>query len=75
MRPTQQNPAGGAVEKEASLHYSNVLLMCTKCNRGVRHGIKVVEKTAKKGAKAGKGSAESQKVRICKKCGETLETA
>jgi large subunit ribosomal protein L24 len=59
-RPTQQNPQGGIVEKELPLHYSNVLLMCPKCNRGVRHGKKMTEK---------------KKVRVCKRCDETLETA
>src|SRR3954454_7645057 len=52
-RPTQQN-AGGIVEKELPLHFSNVLLLCPKCNRGVRHGIKMVEKvSAKKGSAKG----------------------
>src|SRR6185437_2857401 len=41
MKATQQNPQGGIVEKELPLHYSNVLLMCPKCNRGVRHGVKL----------------------------------
>src|SRR5271154_5555448 len=48
-RPTQQS-AGGIVEKELPLHYSNVLLMCPKCNRGVRHGHKWIEKAKGKGA-------------------------
>src|SRR4051812_23768864 len=51
MRPTQQNPAGGILEKETAIHYSNVLLMCGKCNRGVRHGMKM-----EAAGKAGKSS-------------------
>ena len=39
-KPTQTESQGGIVEKELPLHYSNVLLLCPKCNRGVRHGIK-----------------------------------
>ncbi len=75
-KPTQQNPGGGIVEKELSLHYSNVLLMCPKCNRGRRHGIKMADKPAAKGKKAdAKTAAAQQKVRVCKKCGESLETA
>jgi large subunit ribosomal protein L24 len=70
VKPSQQNPQGGILEKELPLHYSNVLLMCAKCNRGVRHGIKLAEKAGKK------GEAKVQtKIRVCKKCGGSLETA
>ena len=75
-KPTQKNPQGGILEKEASLHYSNVLLMCPKCNRGVRHGYKVVKKSAsKKGAKGASDTAKEAKVRVCKRCGESLDLA
>ena len=59
-RPTQK-AAGGIVEKELPLHFSNVLLFCAKCNRGVRHGHKVADK--------------AKKVRICKRCDESLDIA
>jgi large subunit ribosomal protein L24 len=77
LKPSQKYPQGGILEKESSLHYSNVLLMCPKCNRGVRHGYKWIEKSAKKSAKkAESGSAKQQvKVRVCKKCGESLDVA
>ncbi|OFZ56762.1 MAG: 50S ribosomal protein L24 [Bdellovibrionales bacterium RIFOXYC1_FULL_54_43] len=75
-KPTQKNPQGGILEKEASLHYSNVLLMCPKCNRGVRHGYKMVKKSAsKKGPKGASDSAKEAKVRVCKRCGESLDLA
>lgn len=75
-KPTQQNPQGGIVEKELPLHYSNVLLMCPKCNRGVRHGMKLADKAAaKKGAKGEMTAAKQVKVRVCKKCGGSLEAA
>jgi large subunit ribosomal protein L24 len=67
-KPTQGNPGGGIVEKETPVHYSNVLLMCGKCNRGVRHGFKVVEKKTKTGTK-------TEKTRVCKKCNGTFEAA
>src|SRR5689334_13852449 len=67
-KPTQQNPTGGIVEKELSLDYSNVLLMCAKCNRGTRHGAKFVDKAGKKGA-----DAKKIKVRVCKRCGESVD--
>jgi large subunit ribosomal protein L24 len=72
-KPSQQTPGGGIVEKELPLHYSNVLLMCAKCNRGVRHGIKLVDKAA--GKKGDKSAAKQVKIRVCKKCGASLETA
>lgn len=72
-KPSQQTPGGGIVEKELPLHYSNVLLMCAKCNRGVRHGIKLVDKAA--GKKGDKSAAKKVKIRVCKKCGTSLETA
>ena len=56
-KPSQKAPQGGIVEKEASLNYSNVLLLCPKCNRGVRTGCKI---------------SGEKKLRICKKCGESL---
>jgi large subunit ribosomal protein L24 len=67
MKPTQKDPAGGIVEKETPIHYSNVLLMCAKCNRGVRHGFKLVENKTKTGSKITKS-------RVCKKCGEVLDS-
>jgi large subunit ribosomal protein L24 len=69
MKPTQMSPQGGIIEKELPLHYSNVLLMCGKCNRGVRHGHKVSE------AKGKGAETKATKVRVCKRCGGTLEVA
>ena len=65
-RPTAAK-AGGIVEKELPLQYSNVLICCPKCNRGVRHGHKAME--------AGKDQKLQKKVRVCKRCGENLDVA
>lgn len=56
-KPTQKNQLGGIVEKEAPLNISNVLLLCPKCNRGVRIGRSV---------------KNEKKQRVCKKCGEAI---
>ena len=56
-KPSQKSPQGGIVEKEAPLSYSNVLLLCPKCDRGVRVGRKTVG---------------GKKLRVCKKCGEAI---
>lgn len=50
---------GGIVEKEGSIHISNVRLLCNKCNTGVRVGYKVLE--------------DGKKVRVCRKCNEILD--
>jgi len=50
---------GGIVEKEGSIHISNVMLLCNKCNTGVRVGYRILE--------------DGKKVRVCKKCNEILD--
>ncbi len=57
VKPTQKNPQGGTVEKEAWLQLSNILPVCPKCNRGVRVKKQMVKEN---------------KVRVCAQCGEVL---
>ncbi len=59
-RPTQQLPQGGIVEKEAPIHISNVKVVCPKCGRPTRVGIRILE--------------DKSKVRYCKHpdCGEII---
>ena len=61
-RHTRPGPgtAGGILEKEASIHLSNLLLICPKCTETVRVYRKILE--------------DGNKVRICKKCGEVIPT-
>ena len=73
-RPTQK-AAGGIVEQELPIHYSNVLLHCPKCNRGVRHGVKWIEKQKKSAAAGAKKEVRKVKIRVCKRCDESLDTA
>ncbi|GAB6172273.1 50S ribosomal protein L24 [Paradesulfitobacterium aromaticivorans] len=56
-RPSQGNPQGGILEKEAPIHSSNVMLFCPECNSVTRVNIK---------------ETEAGKVRVCKKCGVNL---
>jgi large subunit ribosomal protein L24 len=58
-RPTQKVQQGGIIEREGKLHISNVMLVCTKCDRGVRIGHKFLE--------------DGKKVRMCRRCGEVLD--
>lgn len=50
----QRNVKGGIVEREASLHASNVQLVCPECGRPTRIGRRVL--------------GDGRKVRICRKC-------
>ncbi|NTW70709.1 MAG: 50S ribosomal protein L24 [Eubacteriaceae bacterium] len=58
MKPSQKVQQGGIIKQEGKIHASNVNLFCTKCNKGVRTGSKIL--------------ADGSKVRVCKKCGETF---
>jgi len=58
-RPSSQTRQGGILEKEAPIHASNVMIICTKCNLPVRVGRKLLE--------------DGKKVRYCKKCGELID--
>ena len=58
-RPTRQMQQGGIIEREGKLHISNVMLICSKCARGVRVGHQILE--------------DKKKVRICRRCGEFLD--
>ena len=59
QRPTQKLRQGGIIEREGALHLSNVLLVCGRCDRPVRIGIKEL--------------ADGRKVRVCKRCGEPID--
>jgi large subunit ribosomal protein L24 len=59
VKPGKANPRGGIVEKEAPLAYSNVLVMCGKCNKPARIAMTVDE--------------SGEKHRACKRCGDVLE--
>lgn len=62
-RPSQQNPQGGIVEKEAPIHVSNVMVICPKCSIPARMGTKAVFDETRK---------RKNSVRVCKNCGEML---
>lgn len=50
---------GGIVEKEGSIHLSNVMFVCNKCDGAVRVGYRLLD--------------DGKKVRICGKCQEILD--
>ncbi|MFV8829670.1 50S ribosomal protein L24 [Alkalihalobacterium sp. APHAB7] len=57
-KPSQDNPQGGIVSKEAAIHVSNVMIIDPKTGEPTRIGYKV---------------EEGKKVRIAKKSGEALD--
>ncbi len=57
-RPNQQNQQGGILEIEGTIHVSNLMLLCSKCDKGVRTGTKILD--------------DGSKVRICRSCGEQI---
>jgi len=58
-RPRSQGDQGGIIEKEAPIDVSNVMLVCSKCNTGVRVRTKIL--------------ADKSKTRVCTQCGEMIE--
>lgn len=59
QRPTQRVRRGGIIEREGSLHASNVMLVCGKCDRPTRTSIQAL--------------ADGRKVRVCRRCGEIVD--
>jgi large subunit ribosomal protein L24 len=59
QRPTQKIRQGGIIEREGSLHVSNVMLVCGKCDKPTRPTTQVL--------------ADGRRVRVCRKCRETLD--
>ena len=58
VKPRGVQQPGGIQEKEASIHLSNVLPMCGRCNKPTRVGSRRL--------------AGGEVQRICKRCGEPL---
>lgn len=59
VRPSKKNPHGGIIQFPAPISISNVMLLCPRCNKPTRVGYKVLE--------------NKKKLRICKKCKESVE--
>ena len=59
QRPTQKLRQGGIIERESPLALSNVLVVCARCDKPSRSGIKTL--------------ADGRKLRVCKRCGESID--
>ena len=62
-RPSQRNPQGGIIEKEAPIHASNVMLIDPKQGVPTRVGIQTIQASDK---------ASRNRVRVAKKSGEII---
>lgn len=58
QKPNRENMQGGIVEREVAINSAKVMLYCGKCKKSTRISHKLLE--------------DGAKVRVCKKCGETL---
>ena len=59
QRPTQKLRQGGIIEREGPLALSNVLPICSRCDKPSRTGVKVL--------------GDGRKMRVCKRCGESID--
>jgi len=59
VKPSDKNRQGGIMELEGAMHWSNVLLLCDKCGKGVRIKRKKL--------------ADGKRVRVCCKCNEVID--
>jgi large subunit ribosomal protein L24 len=58
LRRSQQHPHGARIQKEASIHVSNVMLVCPSCSKPAKLGIKRLE--------------DGDRARVCKKCRQAV---
>jgi len=59
MRAMRQARQAGIIEREAPIHVSDVMLLCSKCNRPTRIGFRFL--------------ADGRKTRSCRSCGEVID--
>ncbi len=59
-KASASNRQGGIVEREAPIHWSNIMLMCNKCVAPVRVKMQRLE--------------DGKKVRVCRKCNEFIDS-
>ena len=58
QRPRKQGEEGGIIAKPTPIYASKVMLVCPKCNKPTRVGVKF--------------DANGEKQRVCKKCGAVI---
>ena len=59
MRPRAMGTQAGIIEKEASIHVSNVMIICKSCGKPVRVGFRM--------------RPDGAKSRVCRNCSEDID--
>ena len=59
MQPRAMGTQAGIIEMEASIHWSNVAVICPDCDHPTRIGFRL--------------HADGRKVRFCKRCDEEID--
>ena len=59
MKPTRKYTQGGIIEREATVHVSNVMLVCPKCNKPTKIRTTFLQ--------------DDRKMRMCRKCKEVID--
>lgn len=62
-KPSQKNPQGGIIRREAPINISNVMLICPKTNEPTRIGMEVITDET---------TGKNKRMRTSKKSGEIL---
>jgi len=62
-RPSQKLPQGGIIEREGPISASNALVICPKCSKVAKTGMKVL---------SDESTNKISRVRYCKQCGEMI---
>ena len=58
QKPRRQGDPGGRIKQEGAIHASNVMLICPKCSKPTR---------------VGHAFEGEKKIRVCKKCGKSID--
>lgn len=64
VKPRQDAPKGGRIQREAPIHVSKVRLICQECNKPTRVKVGWIENP--------EVPKKRRKVRLCKKCGKPV---
>lgn len=58
LKPSKKSPQGGILEYPAKINISNLVLICPNCQKPTKVGYKI---------------SQNNKIRVCRKCNESVE--
>lgn len=68
LKPSRKNPHGGIVNRLAPIEAANAIIICPRCSQPTKIGQKMTTPSAKSGS-----ATKKIKIRICRKCKESLD--